>query len=468
MASSRQAYDVKALGPARYLVYGSFRPQSTGALVSADTAPSRSGDRGFSVARTGVGVNRVTFDTTWKDMEACFVSARKADGTACFVQGGDYVAASKTLDIRTMVAGSGSALVRTVHLDMTSARLQSKTKWMRLEDFRVGSTPPTLNATLFGWAFDADAEALQCNVRVPHDWETGSDMTFRIHWHGLSGDAIEDSETVEWNVTWGTINEGEAIDNGTEVVAQTIYTQSGAGTDKEYLITDVTIDHDDAGQPIAKGDMLTFRIQADATNSTYISAGGDAVFIGAELGYTAKDQLLRENDADSSQPYLQRVNGTTDPSYRIVWPAGNVDPVQLPAFVWPSTLDGTANATARLRAAVSSTNDTPTIDVQFWESQGDTEAGAATGALSDTTANVTAAIAAAGISDTPTGLPVTLVLVPGTHNTDDVHLYGAEVEFTSTDSPDAFALTDLSDDADNRISFMCIMRGTTVGGAAAT
>ena len=456
-------YEVHCLSPERVLVHGSFRPQAAGALVAADTAPTTRA--GFSVARAGVGAYTVTFTEAWPDMDACFVSARKSDGTAMVCQGGDYSAANKTLQIRTLVAGAGSALVRTIPLDISSARAYTATKSIFIEDLRVGSTPPTLDSVLFGWAFDADAEAIRCEAAVPEDWDGASNMTLRLHWHASA--TIDDTETMKWQVTWGTIDAGEAADNGTEVVSATTYTQSGAGTAKEYFQTDLTIDFDDAGQPIAKGDLLTFLIQLDASNSTGVSVGSnDGVLVKVELRYTALDQPLTVNDSFSSGPYISRVNGTTDPSRRIVWPAGDVTPVQLPAFLWPSTLDGTENATIRLRAASSSTNDTPTIDCQFWESQGDTEAGAATAALSDTTANVTATVTAANISDTPTGLPVTLTLVPGTHNTDDVWVYGAEVTFTATDTPGALALADLSDDVDNRVSFLCIMKNTASGAAA--
>lgn len=106
--ASRQTYDVVALGPHRTIVFGSFRPQDTSALVDADTAPKRSGDRGFSVARADVGLYTVTFDDKWKDLEACFVSVREAAAAPTFAQGGDYSAANRTLQIRVMQESAGA------------------------------------------------------------------------------------------------------------------------------------------------------------------------------------------------------------------------------------------------------------------------------------------------------------------------------------------------------------------------
>jgi len=99
-------FEVHNLGPERVLVCGSFRPQGTGAVVAADTSPQS--HAGFSVARTGVGDYLITFDDVWQDMQGCFFSAREAAGAPTYVQGGDYVAASKTLACTIMQESAGT------------------------------------------------------------------------------------------------------------------------------------------------------------------------------------------------------------------------------------------------------------------------------------------------------------------------------------------------------------------------
>lgn len=83
-------------------VHGSFRPAGTG-------APTNVKGKRFSVARTGVGVFQVTFSDSFNDMEACVLGLREAGGLPHIVQYGDYVAASKTLDIRLFLASTHAA-----------------------------------------------------------------------------------------------------------------------------------------------------------------------------------------------------------------------------------------------------------------------------------------------------------------------------------------------------------------------
>jgi hypothetical protein len=93
------------------------------------------------------------------------------------------------------------------------------------------------------------------------------------------------------------------------------------------------------------------------------------------------------------------------------------------------------------------------IAVGAYQDVGDTNFGGNTGALSDTLASVTRTLDAGDISDTPEGRAVTFLLTPGAHNTDAVRLYGAQLDYTSTSTPDALALADLAADADTEISF---------------
>ena len=150
----------------------------------------------------------------------------------------------------------------------------------------VGGTAPqgTITGTFYGLAFDADAEVAYFEVEVPEDWDGSSDMALKIYWHPEDGDAPADTETVKWDATYRSIDEGEAVDNGTAVDITGTYTQSGAGTDKELIETEITIDYDDTDQPLAVGDLIGFVFNRDVTTDTY---SGDGIVLRWEVDYTS-------------------------------------------------------------------------------------------------------------------------------------------------------------------------------------
>lgn len=460
------SYELKCLGRERFLMQGSIRPQGSSALVDADTAPGVGHPRGFSVARVSTGLNRITFGDGWHDLESIVFSARKADSTAMLVQGGDYNATNRTVDFRTFVAGGGSALTRALAMDVTNAMCaQQERDYHDIGEFTMGSTPPTLNSTAGGRAFDADAETAYLRLRVPDDWDGASNLTFRVWWHPISGTAIALNETVIWQAVWRATPNGTAVDHDTAITVTGTHTETdNPGTDKELIQTDITLDYDATNQVWDKGDIITIALSRQFSTDTYAN---DAVVLGAELVYETLPKKIQPYDGTASSPYIQRVNGTTDPTWQIVWPAGVVTPVYLNTIL-PAGVDGTQDVTATLRALMSGATDTPDIDVQAWESTGDTEMGGDTAALSDSEQNLSVTLDAADITDDPEGLPLTFALVPQTHNTDDVYVRGARVEYTATDNPDSFALADLSDDVDNRVSFMAILSRSGIDGVKAT
>lgn len=446
--------EIKSLIAGHRVVTGSFRPAGSG-------TPTNVTGRGFTVVRTSEGLNTVTFQDKYASLESLEVSLRVADATATFVQGGDYSAANKTLQIRTLQAGAGTARGKTIQLPFLGSILPTRTKTVELATagaLLLGSTPPTVNATAGGLAFDADAETAYLAFRVPEDWDRASDMTLRLIWHNEAGTAIAQNETVIWETDYRCVASGGAVDGGNVVALDTTYTEAGnPGTDKEEHRTDITLDYDHADQPLAAGDTVYVTISRDMTTDTYAA---DAVLTRVELAYSKPLALLEAIEGNGDGPYLARVNGSTDPALRIVWPAGDVTPVQLPPVMWPTDMDEGANAIVTLRAASSSTNDTPVIAVGAYESVGDSNFGGNTAALSDTVGEKTVTLAHANIAGHPSML--NLVLTPGTHNTDAVHLYVAALEYTSTESPDAFALADLPADADSVISFCAHFRNSSV------
>jgi hypothetical protein len=263
------------------------------------------------------------------------------------------------------------------------------------------------------------------------------------------------NETVIWKAVWRATPAGTAVDHDTAITVTGTHTETDdPGTDKELIRTAIVIDYDATNQVIDKGDWINVVFSRDVSTDTY---GGEtpaaAVVVGFELQYTKALAPLSVSEGSGDGPYLERVNGATDPVFRVVWPAGDVTPIQLSPVLLPGDLDGTQDAVIRLRAQVSSTNDTPVIAVGAYQDVGDTNFGGNTGALSDTLASVTRTLDAGDISDTPEGRAVTFLLTPGAHNTDAVRLYGAQLDYTSTSTPDALALADLAADADTEISF---------------
>ena len=81
------------------MIFGSFAPAGTGSPTDAK------GD-GWSAARTAEGVFTVTFTHNWKDLIACGADLRLDASADSVAQVGTYVAASRTLLIRTLTAGS--------------------------------------------------------------------------------------------------------------------------------------------------------------------------------------------------------------------------------------------------------------------------------------------------------------------------------------------------------------------------
>ncbi len=452
MAAGKIFNKLLTVGNGMVQVNGSFRPKGTSAPVVVD------GKR-WSVVRTSVGLYTVTFGDKYVQLVEALAGARVADATGTLVQAGDFSAANKTLQIRTFRSGGSSSSTKQLPLSITALRLASRAKivnLMSMGGLTLGSTPPTLNGTVGGFAFDADAETAYLHFRVPEDWDGVSNITLRLVWHPEAGTAIGDTETVIWKTTHGCIAAGEAVDNGTEVVTSTTYTQSGAGTDKAEIRTAVALAYDSGDQPISAGDTVYVMLQRDKTTDTYAA---DAVLTRVEVQYNTPLPLISAVEGVADGPYLARVNGATDPSFRVVWPAGDVTPVQFPALEWPPDVDGAADLTVSLKAGMSGAVDTPVIAVGAYEDVGDTNFGGNTAALAAAVAEKTVTLAAADFTGHPKTL--NLLLTPGTHNTDAVYLYSAGLEYASLES-DAFVLADLADDADNVINFSCTFRNSTV------
>ena len=160
------------------------------------------------------------------------------------------------------------------------------TRYTDVGFLELGATPPVAGTigTARALCFDADAEEFFFVFEVPSDWEGASDMNLEVHWHPESGTAIADGETVEWESDYRSRAAGEAIDSGTVVTVTGTHTQSGAGTDKDSLVTQVLLDYDDANQPLTAGDHVLLQLNRDFTNDTYAA---DACIFQILVSYTS-------------------------------------------------------------------------------------------------------------------------------------------------------------------------------------
>lgn len=186
----------------------------------------------------------------------------------------DVQAAINELDVEKVgiLANTAATYTRTLKIPATAAR--------------VGNTAPT-EVTIVntrGLGFDADGELAFIAVPIPQDWNGISDIILKTSFCGTAGDAIADGETVKLDISYNSVAQNEAVDNGTEATATITYTQSGAGTDKQMIIVNITIPYNDANQPITAGDALFIKFNRDKTTDTY---SGMAIVQAWALQYTS-------------------------------------------------------------------------------------------------------------------------------------------------------------------------------------
>jgi hypothetical protein len=145
----------------------------------------------------------------------------------------------------------------------------------------LGPTAPSFACagSACGLAFDADAEQAALVVDIPESWNGASDMTLTINWTNESGSAIPDTKQGIWDFDYRSIaRSGETVSQGTAVAGTVTYTQSGAGTDGELLLSTITIPWNTGNQPDITGE----------AGNTY---AGDAVAILAELLFTSDSAI---------------------------------------------------------------------------------------------------------------------------------------------------------------------------------
>ncbi len=143
---------------------------------------------------------------------------------------------------------------------------------------------PTTVGTARGLGFAADNEVVHFTLEVPSEWDGVSNMTLIVCWYPSSGDAVANNETVKWDLTYRSVAEGEAVDNGTQTVATATFVGGVGETDKEHYMTDITIVYNDGNQPLTIGDTVFFQFDRDVGTDDY---SGSGIVSRWELQYTA-------------------------------------------------------------------------------------------------------------------------------------------------------------------------------------
>ncbi len=129
-----------------------------------------------------------------------------------------------------------------------------------------------------------------------------------------------------------------------------------------------------------------------------------------------------------STPILDYVNGDTDSNLRVSWAATNQDPVAFKVSL--PDIDASSDITVTIRAAMSDTNNTPTITLDSYFNEGDTKVEDASGAVTGTSvADYDVTIANA---DIPAGAKtLTVELTPGAHANDALYVFQVLVTYTA-------------------------------------
>ena len=143
----------------------------------------------------------------------------------------------------------------------------------------LGPTAPGYgdNGSCQGLAFDADAENVHLYFEVPDCYADGAsdDLVLNIYWCAESGVDPADTETVIFDITYRTVvwntDDINGVSASTETTGTVTYTQSGAGDADDSHISTITLDADDANNPINPGSTLAIHFDRDFGGDTYAS-----------------------------------------------------------------------------------------------------------------------------------------------------------------------------------------------------
>lgn len=131
--------------------------------------------------------------------------------------------------------------------------------------------------------------------------------------------------------------------------------------------------------------------------------------------------------ATDTTPALEYVNGDTDSQIRILWAAGNADPIACQVTL-PPDLDRTRDVVLHMRALSGGLNDSPVMDIDTFFDEGDAKVSDATDLIQDNIVNASATIAAADIPADATTM--SLEMTPGAHASETLAVFATWITYT--------------------------------------
>ncbi len=180
--------------------------------------------------------------------------------------------------------------------------------------------------------------------------------------------------------------------------------------------------HTTTGAIIIGSTALTFAKMQPVTGFIPLSLGSLRDIAANEIGVHLDD---------TTTPEFARIDSATDKGLQVLWITGNLDEVAWPEVYMPPDLDSDQDITIHIVGEMSGGTDTTTsIDVQVFDSSGDTEMGGSTGNFTSTRTEFTVTISAADITGHPLGW-LSISLVPaGAHAADTLAIFSAWIEYT--------------------------------------
>lgn len=151
-----------------------------------------------------------------------------------------------------------------------------------LEAWTLGSTPPTAatvgtTPAMPALLFDATGETVSIGVRVPAGYSGDADLKLRLHFALVSTETAGDDINVTLDLVCVDTDSDEAV---TQTSTQaTVSHDLGATVTQDTVHTvELTIDYDDANNPVAAGDFLV--LEFHLTNTTTVAS---VHFLGGQL-----------------------------------------------------------------------------------------------------------------------------------------------------------------------------------------
>ena len=152
-----------------------------------------------------------------------------------------------------------------------------------LENRMLGATPPTAatkgtSPVLHGYLFDATAEKMTLAFRVPANYSADGDLTVRLSC--VLNQAETSGDDIDWSGDLRVVDHTEDVTGTSTAVAASLTDIGATVADGTLIECNLTIDYDDANNPVAAGDWCFLEIYR--TNLTEVTG---VILVAATLVY---------------------------------------------------------------------------------------------------------------------------------------------------------------------------------------